>query len=103
MIKRELVQVSKISDGATSWAWQLIGSGDPDPADVVWTPTQVNPDAGVYEAVMMNASLVGTKPGLGRGRWGVCSVCLQEFPQSQMVRSNGKWYCIPNKCSEDLE
>jgi hypothetical protein len=29
--------------------------------------------------------------------WHVCRMCSWEFPQSQMIKYKGEWYCIPRK------
>ena len=69
---------------------------------VLWLPLGTNPPTG-YEAWYMNCSLVGTKPGDKKGRWGVCYTCLEEFPQSELTKIKGHWYCEKNGCKEDFE
>lgn len=60
--------------------------------DLLWLPAGTTGPS-THEKWMMEHSLVGTKQGDKKGRWAVCYVCQSEFPQRQMIRKGGKWYC----------
>lgn len=108
MEKRVSVQVQKIVSGATLYAWKLPGLTDPSEGSlsgvqkVVWTSSG-DPDPVGYERWMMNTSLVGTKAGVGKGQWGVCATCQEEFPLTELTKIRGRWYCEKNRCKEDFE
>lgn len=87
-----------VADSTGTLGPSVIGVYD----DVVWLPDGTG-DPADFEKWMMYASLVGTKPGANRGRWGVCRTCQEEFPISQMVKIKGQWYCSKNGCQEDFE
>jgi hypothetical protein len=51
----------------------------------------------VYEASNMTRG-----PASGR-IWRECPVCALDYPEQNMVRIGGKWYCIPNGCYRDTD
>lgn len=82
----------------------VFGTPEVDLSDdlVLWLPENTTGPTG-YERWYMNQSIVGTKSGDTKGRWGVCYTCLEEFPTSELVKIKGHWYCSKNKCKEDFE
>lgn len=70
--------------------------------DAVWVPIGHPPPPG-YEAVVVTLSHRGTKSAAGKGRWGICQTCLEEYPLSEMAKIGGKWYCHRNKCAEEMQ
>jgi len=51
----------------------------------------------VYESDVM------TKGRATFRRWRTCPICAFDFPEDQMTRQGGKWYCIPNGCYRDTD
>jgi hypothetical protein len=35
-------------------------------------------------------------------KWYTCCECLFDFPEGDVLLKDGKAYCIPNKCYEDV-
>ena len=68
--------------------------------ELVFVPEGCPPPTGFTE-YRMERSVRGTRFGLGKGRWGVCHTCLEEFPTSQMSKVRGRWYCHKNGCAEE--
>lgn len=73
-----------------------------DTDDVLWLPAGTVGPTG-YERWYMYTSIVGTKSGTSKGRWGVCWTCLEEFPLSELTKIKGHYYCTKNRCKEDFE
>lgn len=88
-------------DGSTTYACKLEGSVDPLAEELVWTTNPDDPPLG-YEAYYMSVASSGTRGSVGTGPWAQCYVCRYDYPVSQMVKRNGRYYCKPQKCYEDL-
>ncbi len=101
MVARELVQVTREVDGAVQYAFKTAGVIDPLEFDLVWQVATTPTPAG-YEPYMMYRSNRGTRGAVGKGRWGTCTTCTEDFPLNEMVTINGKTYCTKNKCNEDF-
>lgn len=102
MAARELVQVTRTVDGVVQYGFKTAGVRDPLEFDLTWQATATPVPAG-YEPYMMYQSFRGTRGGVGKGRWGTCTTCLEDFPLAEMVTIKGRPYCTKNKCNEDFE
>jgi hypothetical protein len=105
MLKRTLVTLTKMVGTAEYSAVKrsvpVVHPCDAAYGEITWIASGESLPEG-YEYVTINVSHAGTKYGLGGGRWAVCSICQEEFLQSELTKSGGKWYCTKNRCVEDL-
>jgi len=63
--------------------------------------TGVNADGTPYVGQMYETQHAPTKETQMGIKWNYCSICLMDFPENEMVRIKGKWYCRKYKCYED--
>jgi hypothetical protein len=101
MGQRRLEQVTRKNEGVLEYGWRPTIDTIGDPTVVVWTTVATAPAN--YKAWVMNESLYGTTRGAGSGRWAVCPTCLQEFPISEMILVNNRYYCTRNRDAEELQ
>ncbi len=63
--------------------------------------TGVNADGTPYSGTMYETIHAPTKDTPMGIKWNTCSVCLMDFPETEMMRIKGRWYCRKYKCFED--
>lgn len=97
-------QVERHNAGVTSYAYKLEGTTDPLEEELLWLPDPeetASIPAG-YEAYYMTMHEYGTTEKTGQGPWGTCYICRYDYPVSQMLLKNGRYYCYAQKCYEEM-
>lgn len=98
-------QVTRLTeDHLTEYAYRPEGTVDPLEEELLWLS---EPEATAtippgYEAYTMSVNGAGTRGKAGQGPWQTCYICRYDYPESQMVKHNGRFYCRPQRCNEDL-
>ncbi len=74
-----------------------------DPAYVAWCYANVGGFSTLIQSGYGLLANQGNPPDskLGERSW-ICTVCNQPFPESQIRRFRGKYYCIPNGDYKDI-
>lgn len=97
-----LQQVSRLEDdGSTTYAWKVEGSVNPMAEELIWQAEGSSDPVG-YEPYYMAVATSGTRGKVGTGQWAQCYICRYDYPISQMKKHHGRYYCIPQKCYEDI-
>jgi hypothetical protein len=95
-------QIHRVVDGVTYYAYQPEGTlGDCLPENIVWQLTAADPPLG-YETMTMTIPNAG-QSRRNAGMWAICYICCMEFPQSEMTKYRGKWYCEKNGCATEAQ
>lgn len=95
-------QISRVISGVTEYAYQPIGTlGDCLPENIVWTTTAGTPPVG-YESMTLDIPNAG-QSRRNAGMWAICYLCSVSFPQSEMTKYRGKWYCSKNGCITEAQ
>lgn len=101
MKQYEVSQVTRDNNGTLEYGWRPESDTEGDPSEVVWT-TDANAPSG-YKAWSMTSANYATSRPAGYGQWGVCPVCGESFPLSEMIEVNGRMYSIKNGCAEEKQ
>jgi len=95
-------QVTRIVNGITQYGYKIIGTLDPEPADILWLNEGDAIDP-LFEEYTMRMTVKGTRKGESPGNWATCHICRYEYPTVDMILSGGKYYCTKQKCADDLQ
>lgn len=93
-------QVERTVNGVLEYAYRIEAELDPVPENLLWLNEGDAIPAG-FVAYTMRTSTKGTRSMVG-SQWGTCYICRSDFPTSEMVLKSGKYFCIKNKCADDI-
>jgi len=96
-----LQQVTHLEGGIETFAFKPEGVIDPLAEDLIWLE-EGDPIPEGYEEYTMSVSSSGTRGKTGQGPFETCYICRYDYPVSKMLVKNGRYYCIPQKCYEEM-
>jgi len=63
--------------------------------------TGTNRDGTPFSGTMLVALYAPTKNTPIGVKWNVCCKCRLSFPENELTKIRGQWYCTKNRCIED--
>lgn len=99
--KYSSVGVSKVVGDLTLYAYRVVDIQNPTEEDLLWLQEGDAIPEG-FEEYTMQVNSAGTDGSVGKGPYATCYVCRYDYPITSMIKKGNRYYCIPQRCYEDL-